>query len=369
MTVGEDSGYLGYEAATALGSISTGAKFNYPPWNPPHKHHFDPDYEFTVAYLYINTAIDKVGIQVSEAGAAGGANLGNITLWIRNTSFPLVGFGTSGADEFAFDIPDGPDLDWSEGDKVSVVLSYERRLPSEPRNVSVTAPPGEDGTLEVSWEKPKKGTFPIECYLVEFRHPSGEAKKRKQSYPGSLGPGKGCGDRPPTSVRRTDLETGVEYQVLVQALSGDGYSEWSEMKTARTGGRSLRAWFESPPERHDGKKRFTVQVAFSEPIDESPENVGQHGVDVEGGRVTSVRPVGGNAPGGAGNRSAGGRNAGREDREAVWEFEIEPDSDGDVTVSLDAGRPCGEPGAICSADGRSLSEGRRSRVRTRGRRR
>ncbi len=252
MTVGEDSGYLGYEAATALGSISTGAKFNYPPWNPPHKHHFDPDYEFTVAYLYINTAIDKVGIQVSEAGAAGGANLGNITLWIRNTSFPLVGFGTSGADEFAFDIPDGPDLDWSEGDKVSVVLSYERRLPSEPRNVSVTAPPGEDGTLEVSWEKPKKGTFPIECYLVEFRHPSGEAKKRKQSYPGSLGPGKGCGDRPPTSVRRTDLETGVEYQVLVQALSGDGYSEWSEMKTARTGGRSLRAWFESPPERHDG---------------------------------------------------------------------------------------------------------------------
>ena len=41
----------------------------------------------------------------------------------------------------------------------------------------------------------------------------------------------------------------------------------------------------------------------------------------------------------------------------VWEFEIEPDSDGDVTVSLDAGRPCGEPGAICTADGRSLSEG------------
>ena len=46
-----------------------------------------------------------------------------------------------------------------------------------------------------------------------------------------------------------------------------------------------------------------------------------------------------------------------QDREVVWEFEIEPDSDGDVTVSLDAGRPCGEPGAICTADGRSLSEG------------
>ena len=111
-------------------------------------------------------------------------------------------------------------------------------------------------------------------------------QKRKQSYPGSLGPGKGCGDSPPTSVTRTDLETGVQYQVLVQALSGDGYSEWSETKTARTRGRSLRAWFESPPERHDGKKRVKVQVAFSEPIDGTPENVGEHGVDVEGGRVT-----------------------------------------------------------------------------------
>ena len=72
--------------------------------------------------------------------------------------------------------------------------------------------------------------------------------------------------------------------------------------------------------------------------------------------MTSVRPVGGDAPGGAGTRSAGGRNAGEQDREVVWEFEIEPDSDGDVTVSLGAGRPCGEPGAICTADGRSLSE-------------
>ena len=109
--------------------------------------------------------------------------------------------------------------------------------------MSVTAPPGEGGTLEVSWEEPEfGGTFPIECYLVEFRHPSGDAKKRKQSYPGSRGTGKGCGDTPPTSVKRTDLEPGVRYEVLVQALSGDGFSEWSDMTTApRTNrGRALR---------------------------------------------------------------------------------------------------------------------------------
>ena len=121
----------------------------------------------------------------------------------------------------------------------------------------------------------------------------------------------------------------------------------------RSSQRSLQGRFVSAPERHDGTKRIKVRVAFSE----APANVGADGVEVEGGAVTSVSAVGGNAPDGAGTRSVGGRNAGREDREVVWEFEIEPDSHGDVTVSIAAGRPCDEPGAICTADGRSLSEG------------
>ena len=41
----------------------------------------------------------------------------------------------------------------------------------------------------------------------------------------------------------------------------------------------------------------------------------------------------------------------------MWEFEIEPGSDDDLTMRIDAGRPCDEPGAICTADGCSLSEG------------
>ena len=115
----------------------------------------------------------------------------------------------------------------------------------------------------------------------------------------------------------------------------------------------LRGWVASQPAQHDGLKAIKVRVGFSDAV----ENVGRHGVRVEGGEVTSVSPVGGDAPDGAGTRSAGGRNAGGEDREVVWEFEIEPDSDGDLTVTLEAGRPCGEPGAICTADGRALSEG------------
>ena len=248
----------------------------------------------------------NLNLIVDGSGNAPGTNVGEITLWIRNSKFPLVNFGANGTGQYGFrasSLPSGPDLDWEEGDTVRVVLTYTRLLPSAPTNVRVTAPTGEDGTLEVIWDAADDGTFPIECYLVEFRHPSGEAKKRKQSYPGSRGPGKGCGDTPPTSVTRTDLETGVQYQVLVQALSGDGFSEWSDMKTARASReRALGARFVSPPERHDGTNRITVRVAFSE----APENVGADGVEVEGGRVTSVSPVGGQCAGRRG-KPLGGR--------------------------------------------------------------
>ena len=141
--------------------------------------------------------------------------------------------------------------------------------------------------------------------------------------------------------------------------------------------RALKARFVSPPEHHDGSGRVKVRVAFSEAIEESPENVGEHGVQVEGGRVTSVRQVdnqpGGGAAGRSAGRSSGGQKDGQEDEqedgqedeqedgqedgERVWEFEIEPGSDDDLTMRIDAGRSCDEPGAICTADGRSLSEG------------
>ena len=136
---------------------------------------------------------------------------------------------------------------------------------------------------------------------------------------------------------------------------------WNEPESAQAGARALKARFVSPPEHHDGSGRVRVRVAFSEAIDESPENVGEHGVKVEGGRVTSVRRVDNQSGGGAAARSAGrsggGQEDGPEDGERVWEFEIEPGSDDDLTMRIDAGRPCDEPGAICTADGRSLSEG------------
>ena len=206
MTVGESSGELGYKK-NDYGSISTDADFGYPPFNPPRKHHFDPDYNFTVEglFLYEESDVTFLTLSFNDASIIAARSAGEVALWIGNTGFRLSDVGVI-ANQIIFSKLtgqnlSGPDLDWSEDEEVRVALVYERRLPSAPTNVRVTAPPGEDGTLEVSWDEPEfGGTFPVECYLVEFRHPSGEAKKRKQSYPGSLGPGKGCGDSPPTSV-------------------------------------------------------------------------------------------------------------------------------------------------------------------------
>ena len=127
--------------------------------------------------------------------------------------------------------------------------------------------------------------------------------------------------------------------------------------SGEAGARALTAQFESAPAQHDGRKRIKVRVAFSE----APENVDADGVRVEGGRVTSSKRVGGSPQGDAQGRSdarSAPRTAGgAAEREVVWEFEIEPSSGEDVTVALEAGRPCEEEGAICTADGRSLSEG------------
>ena len=240
MTVGESNDYLGYHKREGWGEFSTGREFNYPPWSPPGKHHFDSDYQYTVSALYITDAerlLAEFNIGTNDLLNSPG----NLTLWIRNTAFPASSGAGSTIAFGDIDTSEMPDLDWEEGDTVRVVLSYERQLPSEPRNVSVTAPRGEDGTLEVRWDAADAGTFPIKCYLVEFRHPSGDINKRKQSYPGSRGTGKGCGDSPPTSVKRTDLEPGVGYEVLVQALSGDGYGEWSAVKRVTTRGETTRS--------------------------------------------------------------------------------------------------------------------------------
>ena len=106
---------------------------------------------------------------------AGLGDTGNVTLWIGNKRFPVTvdNYDSTGTEyhwpSTGLSTDDPADLEWEEGDQVRVTLVYERARPSAPTYLTVKAPPGEDGTLEVRWEAPDtEGTFPTTHYLVEF---------------------------------------------------------------------------------------------------------------------------------------------------------------------------------------------------------
>ena len=95
-------------------------------------------------------SVDEIagqGLATSPSGStASPLSLGQRALSLAGTAWSLV---------VHFDWV--PNVTWQEDDEVRVALVYERALPSAPTNVRVTAPPGEDGTLEVSWAEAEEG--------------------------------------------------------------------------------------------------------------------------------------------------------------------------------------------------------------------
>ena len=98
----------------------------------------------------------------------------------------------------------------------------------------------------------------------------------------------------------------------------------------------LTASFEDVPAEHDGESAFTLRLAFTEPLSwMNGRRLREDVVAVSGGRATA---------------------AGRVDRRRdLWHLTVEPDSLADVTVTLEAGAACGTPAAVCTKDGRALS--------------
>ena len=101
---------------------------------------------------------------------------------------------------------------------------------------------------------------------------------------------------------------------------------------------ALAATFEGMPAEHDGASAFGFELRFSEEVGLSYVTVRDALFAVTGGRVTGARRL--------------ARPSNRR-----WEVTVEPDSGAEVGISLAPGRACGEPGAVCTADGRALSAG------------
>ena len=94
------------------------------------------------------------------------------------------------------------------------------------------------------------------------------------------------------------------------------------------------------PANHDGLTTFTFELRFSETPKRlfSYKTLWYHAFTVTGGEVVHVR------------RLERGRNV-------RWEISVRPDGNGAVTIVLPATTDCEADGAVCTDDGRKLSQG------------
>ena len=96
------------------------------------------------------------------------------------------------------------------------------------------------------------------------------------------------------------------------------------------------------PATHDGAAEFTFEIAFSEEphADFSYRTLRDHAFTVTGGAVKKAQRL-------------------QTDPESniPWRITVQPDGNGDVTVALPVTTDCGDQGAICTEDGRKLSNG------------
>ena len=88
----------------------------------------------------------------------------------------------------------------------------------------------------------------------------------------------------------------------------------------------LQARLKDVPPEHDGSTAFALQIAFSEPIETTQEQM-QQAMMVTGGTVTSAQKVDG--------------------RSTLWEITVMPNSNDDVHISLPRTTSCSAVGAVC----------------------
>ena len=139
-----------------------------------------------------------------------------------------------------------------------------------------------------------------------------------------------------------DADEGEPLAVRVSFTDDAGHAE--SLTSAATGAVAARAdgaapltgRFQGLPAEHDGRA-FTFSIAFSERVGwMNGRRLREDVVAVSGGRATS---------------------AGRVDRRRdLWQVTVEPDSSAVVTVTVEAGAACRTPAAVCTSDGRALSE-------------
>ena len=123
--------------------------------------------------------------------------------------------------------------------------------------------------------------------------------------------------------------------ITVAVTAADGETTATYTVTVTRGGGALTAAFEDVPVEHYGSLEFELGLRFSEDFPLSYRTV-QRAVKVDAGVLRRVR------------RTLPGSNL-------RWRIRVRPETVRDVTVTLPGARPCAAANAICTANGRALS--------------
>ena len=100
----------------------------------------------------------------------------------------------------------------------------------------------------------------------------------------------------------------------------------------------LTVSLENSPATHNGTDVFTFELRFSEELPLSYRTLKFHALQVTGGTVTKAQRVDNSS-------------------DIHWRITVRPDADGNVTIVLPVTDDCDDQGAICTGDGRKLSNG------------
>ena len=144
------------------------------------------------------------------------------------------------------------------------------------------------------------------------------------------------------SYALTDSDEGKTVKVTV-TFTDDAGNEESVTSAATDAVASppttLTGSIHDAPESHDGENAFTFELRFSEtPVSNfSYETLRDQAFTASGGTVTNARRL--DPPG-----------------NVRWEIAVQPSSDADVTIVLPVTTDCDDQGAICTEDGRMLSD-------------
>ena len=136
-----------------------------------------------------------------------------------------------------------------------------------------------------------------------------------------------------------DADEGKTIKVKVSFTDDAGHEETlTSTATAAVGAapEPLTVSLENNPASHNGTDEFTFQIQFSEQFELSYKTLRDHAFAVDGGTVKKAQ------------RQVRGSNIG-------WTITVEPASNAEVEIVLPATTDCGVTGAICTADGRKLS--------------